>query len=130
MAYLSEHYLLIRNLHVLTAILNIGLFISRYTLLSTRPGQPLNRWLRVLPHLNDTALLALAVLLCFITAQAPLRTPWLSEKVLAVIAYILAGMFALKWAKKPTARAISFIIALLLFAYAAAIAVNKNPVVF
>ena len=130
MAATGEHYLLIRNLHVLTAGISILLFVWRFLLLRIRPGQPLQRWLRVVPHVNDTLLLALAAVLCVLTGQAPLRTPWLSEKVLAVIAYILAGMFALKWAKMPTARTISFIIALLLFAYAAAIAVYKNPVAF
>jgi uncharacterized membrane protein SirB2 len=84
----------------------------------------------VLPHVNDTLLLTFAILLCFATQQAPLVTPWLSEKVLAVILYILAGIFALKWAKSRTGQIMAFITALALFAYAANIAVTKTPLIF
>jgi uncharacterized membrane protein SirB2 len=95
-----------------------------------KPAGPRGRWIRVLPHINDTLLLTFAILLCFATQQAPLMTPWLSEKVLAVILYILAGMFALKWAKSRTGQIIWFIIAVTLFAYAANIAISKAPLIF
>jgi uncharacterized membrane protein SirB2 len=56
-------------------------------------------------------------------------TPWLTEKVAAVILYILAGMFALKWAKSRFGQTVSFMIALGLFAFAATIAVTKTPLI-
>ena len=56
-------------------------------------------------------------------------TLWLSEKVVFVLLYILAGMFALKWVKKPPARIIWFIIAVSMFVYAANIAINKSPLI-
>ena len=125
-AELSEHYLLIRQLHILTAALSVTLFTIRFLLLVRSPTWQPNRWLKVLPHVNDSLLLILAVLLCIIIQQAPLITPWLTEKVAAVILYILAGMFALKWSKTRLSKIIWFIIALFMFAYAANIAINKG----
>ena len=125
-AELSEHYLLIRQLHILTAALSVTLFTIRFLLLVRSPTWQPNRWLKVLPHVNDSLLLILAILLCLIIQQAPLITPWLTEKVAAVILYILAGMFALKWSKTRLSKIIWFIIALFMFAYAANIAINKG----
>ena len=125
-AELSEHYLLIRQLHILTAALSVTLFTIRFLLLVRSPTWQPNRWLKVLPHVNDTLLLIFAILLCIIIQQAPLITPWLTEKVAAVILYILAGMFALKWSKTRLSKIIWFIIAIFMFAYAANIAINKG----
>ena len=126
LAELSEHYLLIRQLHILTAALSITLFTIRFLLLVRSPTWQPKRWLKVLPHVNDSLLLIFAIFLCFIIQQAPLITPWLTEKVAAVIFYILAGMFALKWSKTRLSKIIWFIIAIFMFAYAANIAINKG----
>ena len=125
-AELSEHYLLIRQLHILTAALSVTLFTIRFLLLVRSPAWQPGRWLKVLPHVNDSLLLIFAILLCIIIQQAPLITPWLTEKVTAVILYILAGMFALKWSKTRLSKIIWFIIAIFMFAYAANIAINKG----
>jgi uncharacterized membrane protein SirB2 len=125
-AELSNHYLLIRQLHILTVVLSITLFTFRFLLLIRSPAWQPGRWLKVLPHVNDSLLLIFAILLCIIIQQAPLITPWLTEKVTAVILYILAGMFALKWSKTRQAKIFWFMIALFMFAYAANIAINKG----
>jgi len=126
LAELSEHYLLIRQLHILTATLSVTLFTSRFLLLIRSLAWQPKRWLKVVPHVNDTLLLIFAILLCIIIQQAPLITPWLTEKVAAVILYILAGMFALRWSKNRLSKIIWFMIALFMFAYAANIAINKG----
>jgi len=125
-AELSEHYLLIRQLHITTVVLSITLFTLRFLLLIRSPARQPGRWLKVLPHVNDSLLLIFAIVLCIIIQQAPLVTPWLTEKVGAVILYILAGMFALKWSKSRPGKIIWFMIAIFLFAYAANIAINRG----
>jgi uncharacterized membrane protein SirB2 len=130
MEYLSAHYLQIKYLHILTAVLSILLFVSRFLLLRIEPDRRRRAWLKVLPHLNDSLLLLFAVLLCLAIQQAPLVTPWLTEKVTAVVVYILAGMFALKWAKSGPGQWIWFMIALFMFAYTANTAINKTPLIF
>ena len=123
---LSDHYLLIKQLHILTATLSVTLFTTRFLLLIRGPAWQPRRWLKILPHVNDSLLLIFAILLCIIIQQAPLITPWLTEKVTAVILYILAGMFALKWSKSRLGKIIWFMIAIFMFAYAANIAINKG----
>ena len=118
--------MVIKYLHVLTALLSISLFVVRFARFSKATG-PRSNWLRVLPHVNDTLLLILAILMCFVIRQAPLLTPWLTEKLAAVILYIVAGMFALKWAISRRAQVIWFIIAIGMFAFAANMAVHKTP---
>ena len=130
MGFLSDNYLAIKALHVITVVTSISLFIFRFSVSLSHPGRLAHRWVRILPHLNDSAHLVFAVLLCIVIQQAPGVTPWLSEKVFFVVLYILSGMFALKWAKTRLARAIWFIIAVSFFAYTATIAVNKSPLVF
>lgn len=129
MDFLTEHYLSIKYLHILTAALSVTLFSFRFHLLIRKPEGLQQRWIRVAPHINDTLLLILAVLLCFAVQQAPLITPWLSEKVAAVVLYILAGMFTLRWVKSCRGRVIWFMIALSTFAYIATIAINKTPLI-
>ena len=130
MAFLSEHYLVIRHLHVLTAVLSIVLLCYRFLLFMRYPAALQGRWIKVLPHVNDTLLFFFAILLCIAIQQAPVITPWLSEKVTMVVLYIFAAMAALKWAKSRPGRVIWFIIALFLFASIANIAVNKTPAIF
>jgi uncharacterized membrane protein SirB2 len=130
MQFLSEYYPQLKSLHMLTAALSLLLFVARFALLM-RGSKMLGRvWLKVLPHINDTLLLALAGVLCLAIGQAPLVTPWLTEKVTAVIFYILAGMFTLKWAKSRSGQLIWFIIALSMFAYTVNLAINKTPLIF
>ena len=130
MEFLSENYVLLRRLHMLTAVLSYSLFFIRFILLmlgSTLRNRP---FLKILPHLNDTLLLALAILLCVSIQQAPIMTPWLTEKVTAVVLYILTAMFALKWSKQRPGQIIWFMIATFMFAYTANIAISKSPLFF
>ncbi len=128
-AVFSDHYLLIKLLHVLTAVLSISLFTLRFLFLIYNSKWLQMRWLKVLPHVNDSLLLTFAILMCISIQQAPLITPWLTEKVTAVILYILAGMFALNWSKARRHQIIWFIIAIFMFGYTANIAINKTPLV-
>ncbi len=128
-AFFSANYLLIKHLHVLTAVLSISLFTLRFLFLMYNSKWLQKRWLKFLPHINDSLLLTLAILMCISIQQAPLITPWLTEKVAAVILYIFAGMFALNWSKGRRHQIIWFIIAIFMFGYTANIAINKAPLI-
>ena len=85
------------------------------------------RWVRVFPHVVDTALLASAIALAIISSQHPLAQSWLTAKVIGLIAYILCGAIALKRGKTKTVRAVFFVVALLIFAYIVLVALNRSP---
>lgn len=121
------NYLLLKHLHMSCAALSGALFLLRGLWMlqdSPRLGQ---RWVRTLPHLIDTALLASAVTLAAWSAQYPLARPWLTAKVCALLLYIALGSVALKRGRSKGVRAAAFLAALATFAYIVAVALSKNP---
>ncbi|MGM0834174.1 SirB2 family protein [Halomonas qinghailakensis] len=122
-----EHYFVIKHLHVTAAVLSITLFVVR-AWWSVRESPRLNaRWVRVLPHLIDTALLGLGVTLLMLLSIWPWQLPWLGAKLLALLAYIGIGTFAIKRGKTPQTRAVAALVAIVLFAYMVGAAIRHSP---
>lgn len=89
------------------------------------------RLLRVAPHVVDTLLLASAIGLAITTRQYPFVAPWLTAKLLALIAYIATGTIALS--ARPasrTTRILAWAASLLIFAYIVSVALTRNPLPF
>jgi uncharacterized membrane protein SirB2 len=85
------------------------------------------RWVRVAPHVVDTALLASAIAMAVMARQYPFVAGWLTAKLLALAGYIGLGMIALKRGKTRRVRVIAWIGAQALFFYIVAVAVTRNP---
>jgi len=127
---MAEWYGSIKNLHLLTVAITATLFLLRFFWLQT--GSPMlnKRWVRILPHLNDTLLLLSGAALVAITHFYPF-TPqgaWLTEKLFGVIIYIALGFVAL--GRKPRAqkvRWIAFIVAAAMLVVIYHLAVTKMP---
>lgn len=102
-------------------------FLVRYVLMLKE--SPL-LWItvaRVLPHVNDTILLAAALALAFQTAQFPFVDHWLTAKVCGLLAYILCGTVALKRGSTIRIRAVAGAGAILCFAYVVSVALTRSP---
>ena len=84
------------------------------------------RWVRVMPHVVDTVLLASALTLVVWSRQIPFQQAWLGAKVLALFAYIVLGSIALKRGKTPQKRVLAFVAALLVFGYIVAVALSRQ----
>ncbi|MEX0637544.1 MAG: SirB2 family protein, partial [Burkholderiales bacterium] len=108
----AEAYLAIRTLHVACAALSITGFAARGALMLA--GSPLlnHRFVRISPHVVDTVLLASAVWLAWFLGQVPFVHGWITAKVLALLAYIVLGMFALRRGRTRRVRAAAFAAAL------------------
>lgn len=123
-------YPLIKNLHLVTVWITVTLFLLRFYWL--RRGSPLltRRWVRILPHVNDTLLLLSGVALVMITHFYPF-TPqgsWLTEKLLAVIIYIALGFMALsRRPRTDRTRWIAFLVALIALVTIITLALTKMP---
>lgn len=119
-------YLTIKQLHVLFVALSLGGFLVRGWWMLR--GSPLlhHPATRVLPHVNDTALLAAGVGLSVITHQYPLAQEWLTAKLAALLLYIVLGTLALKRGRTPAARTLAFAGALLTFGYMVGVAVTRQ----
>lgn len=97
-------YLLLKNLHVITALLSVGGFIARGIGHWLQANWVQSRTARILPHANDTILLGSAVALAVLSHQYPLQQSWLTAKVIALLAYIALGMLAFRFRPRAVRR--------------------------
>ncbi|OLQ85238.1 hypothetical protein BIY21_19145 [Vibrio ponticus] len=119
----------LKHFHLLTIALSATLLSVRFALLLANSELRNNKFLKVFPHINDTALLlsGVALIVLFIPWSA---APWLPMKLSCVLAYIALGFFALKLAKNNLLRIFAFLGALGWLGMAGKIAVTKVPALF
>lgn len=123
---MSVNYLAIKHLHMTCAALSGSFFMLR-GVWRMRDSAILNqRWVKVLPHLIDTVLLASALTLAYLSGQYPFQQNWLTAKLLALLLYIVLGTVALKRGKTPTVRLYALLAALLTFAYIVSVALTRQ----
>jgi uncharacterized membrane protein SirB2 len=115
------------TLHLTTIVLTISGFCLRGYWMLTE--SPLLRRVptRVLPHVNDTVLFASGAWLAVTTGQYPFAQAWLTAKLLGLIAYIVTGALALNYAPTREKRIGYLALAILCFAYVAAVALTRSP---
>lgn len=105
-------YVLLKMLHMATAYLTILLFALRLVLdAAGRPG-----WrqtpLRFIPHINDTILLVSAISLLFVVGYISAMPNWIIAKIVLLVGYIIAGVFALKTTVAKPVRIVAAVLAL------------------
>jgi uncharacterized membrane protein SirB2 len=88
------------------------------------------RWIKVLPHVNDTVLLAAALSLAFMSEQYPFVAGWVTAKVLGVFAYIILGALALRDASTLRMRIVCWLAAMAVFGWIVSVALTRNPAGF
>ena len=122
-----ELYPLLKHLHVTCVALTAGGFLLRGVWMLR--GNPLlhHPLARILPHVNDTLLLAAGIGLMLLLRQYPFVDGWLTAKMLALLAYIVLGTIALKRGRTKEIRIASFGGALLTLAYLVGVALTRNP---
>lgn len=123
-------YILVKYVHVTTVVLSLTGFFLRGILMMR--GSPLlgARWIKVLPHINDTVLLAAALSLAFMSEQYPFVAGWVTAKVLGVIAYIILGALALRDASTRKMRIACFLASMTVFGWIVSVALSRNPAGF
>ncbi|MBS1189379.1 MAG: Invasion expression up-regulator, SirB [Rhodocyclaceae bacterium] len=123
-------YLAIKHLHITCAILSgFGFCLRGFWMLN---GSALlqARWVKVVPHVVDSALLGSALSMVYLSSQYPFVQPWLTAKVFGLLTYILLGMVALKRGRTQRIRGAFFVLALLAFGYIAGVALSRNPLIY
>lgn len=120
-------YFAIKHIHVGSVVLSFSLFFLRGLWMVA--GSPLlqRRWVKIVPHIIDTILLASAIWLTLIIHQYPLANDWLTAKVVGLLVYIGLGMVALRRGKTRKARIMAWTGALLAFGYIVAVALSRDP---
>lgn len=119
-------YLPLKHLHLTCITLSLILFVTRFYWRKQNPSMLQKKWVKILPHTIDSILLASAIGMAIIASINPLEQTWLAAKILALLAYIFAGTFAIKRASSPQAQNLSFVLALICFAYILMVALSKQ----
>ena len=120
-------YVLLKYVHVTAVIASFALFFLRGLWMMAAPGKLAARWVRVVPHVIDTVLLVSAIALAATTAQYPFVQPWLTAKVIALLAYILLGTVAIRRGRTRRVRIVAWILALVVFGYIVVVAHTRDP---
>jgi uncharacterized membrane protein SirB2 len=119
-------YSLLRLVHVGTLYISLALFLLRGFWMMRESALLQARWVRIVPHVNDTLLLAAAIAMLVVASLNPLEQPWLLAKITGLLAYIGLGTMALKRGRTKAVRIKAFIAALGVFGYIIAVAVTKQ----
>jgi len=114
--------------HVSCVVISGSLFIYRYARLSLHPDRSLPKALKVLPHINDTVLLACAIGMLSLVALNPFTTPWLLAKIMALLVYIVLGALCLRSLPGSRRQAVSFAAAISVFTYILLVGLSKQVI--
>jgi uncharacterized membrane protein SirB2 len=122
-------YETIKLIHVTSAVLSLtGFFVRGLWMLADSPRLR-DRWVRIAPHVVDTILLASAIYLAVTIRQYPGVNPWVTAKVVALLAYVVLGTIGLKRGRTKRIRVVAWAAALATFAYIVGVALTRNATV-
>lgn len=124
---LNMSYAALKIIHVISVIFSYLLFMLRGIWMMQNSSILQQRWVKILPHVIDTVLLASAVTLVTMIQQYPGMSTWLSTKIGGLLLYIILGMMALRFGKSLKIKIISWIAAQIVFFYIVLVALTKNP---
>ncbi|MGL6286774.1 SirB2 family protein [Aeromonas hydrophila] len=125
-------YFAIKHLHLLLLGLAVLMFMLRFYWLQTGSSRAASaRTLRLSGWLNGLVVLS-GVLLCMVLDLNPLNnaTPWLSEKLTAILVVAFLAMMALRLARSNGIRWFAFLGALGWVFFIAKLAVYKQASLF
>lgn len=120
-------YLALKYMHVASVILSYALFLFRGIWILQGSAVLQQRWVKILPHVNDTILLSSAIALAVLTHRNPVDEPWLTAKIAGLIIYIVLGMMAFRFGKTRQVRLINWVLAQIVFLYIVLVALTKDP---
>lgn len=120
-------YIAIKHLHVTAVTLSFALFFLRGIWMMTASPMLQKQWVKVLPHVIDTLLLAAGLTAAVMIRQYPFVADWVTAKVFGLIAYIILGTLALKRGRTRGRRIGFWLASIATFGYIVAVAFAKNP---
>lgn len=123
-----SYHAVVLTLHLLAVVVTLSLFVTRFYWLCRRSPALQQHWVNVVPHINDTLLLASGIALIVINRFYPFsaQESWLTAKMFGVIIYILLGHIALgRRQRSLSLRWVAFILALMCFFLIVQAAITK-----
>ncbi|MBL8479023.1 MAG: SirB2 family protein [Sterolibacteriaceae bacterium] len=120
-------YLAVKYVHVVSVVLSLAGFFLRGILMMRDSPLLAARWVRVLPHINDTVLLIAALTLAAMSDQYPFVVDWVTAKVFGIIAYIILGALALREASTRRLRIACWLASMAVFGWIVSVALTRQP---
>lgn len=120
-------FALLKAIHIGSVAVSYFLFLVRGIWMLSDSPLLKQRWVRIVPHVNDTLLLAAGVWMTAIIQQYPGTHGWLTAKLAGLVLYILLGLMALRPGRTKRVRAAAWIAAQVVFGYIVAVALSHNP---
>lgn len=123
-------YAIVKYVHLTAAALSLcGFFLRGVLMMRSSPA--LNaRWIKILPHVNDTVLLAAALTLAVMSNQLPFVVDWVTAKVFGVIVHIILGALALRDALSRNTRIACWLASMAVFGWIVSVALTRHPMGF
>ncbi|MDN5369815.1 MAG: hypothetical protein PWP74_1123 [Shewanella sp.] len=118
----------IKYFHLLMIGLSVTFLSVRFALSLGQSAWMDKKLLRIAPHVIDTLLLLSGVTLCFMIKQYPFVDTWMTEKLAAVVAYIVLAIAAMKSSRGMLFRIFAFLGAIGWLVFAAKVAYIKQAV--
>jgi len=94
---------------MMLAVISVALFTLRFILLLLESKKLSSKWLKISPHIIDTLLLTVGIVMAVKLHINPAEQLWLAEKLLAIAAYIFTGYYTLKLARNRTMQIIGYL---------------------
>lgn len=120
-------YPFLKHLHIACVVISITGFFLRGIWMLTDSPQLDRRWVRIVPHVNDTLLLAAAIGLSIVLQQYPFVHAWVTAKVIGLLGYIGFGLFALRRGRSKALRMTFWLAALGTAGYVVSVALTRDP---
>jgi uncharacterized membrane protein SirB2 len=119
-------YPTLRLIHVSCVAASYLFFVLRGVWMLVHSPLLQQRWVRVVPHVVDSTLLASAIAMAMAIRQYPLVAGWLTAKVVALVCYIGLGMIALRFGRSRGVRLTAWLAAQAAFFYIVAVAIARD----
>ena len=116
-----------KSLHSYLALISISGLMLRGYWMWIESDLLQHRLVRILPHIVDTLFLLLGLALAHRIFQYPFTHDWMTAKLVGLVVYIILGAIALKRGKTRQIRGLTFLAALLVFAWVVSVAISKSP---
>ncbi len=120
-------YELLRTVHVICAVATISGFILRGFWMLVESPLLQRKLTRIAPHVVDTLFLLSGVFMLVIAGLNPFGQPWLVAKFVALLAYIVLGMIAIRRGRTKNIRAVAFVSAIAVFGYVIGVGMSRSP---
>ena len=120
----------LKHSHMLFVAISGLFFLVRGVWMLMESDMLQKKWVKIVPHVVDTLLLACGIGLTVILSQYPFVHHWLTVKVVLLVAYILLGTVALKRGKTKAIRTTAFFVAIACFLFMLSVAFSHHPLGF